>query len=109
MKKNGVEVTEAAFDAISEQARYIAVDQQQPMNAEEWLQSAWEVIDSLETLPHCCAIAEENEDVDYEVRFILAGRTSLLFTVDEDRETVWIIALRGEGQLPQSDVSSQFR
>ncbi len=48
-------------------------------------------------------MAEEDEDVDYEVRFILAGTKSPLFTVDDERQVVWIIALRGEGRLPRPE------
>jgi hypothetical protein len=41
--------------------------------------------------------------VEYEVRFVLAGRESLLFTVDDERATVWVIALRGQGPLPKPE------
>ena len=63
----------------------------------------WDAVDSLETFPHSRPTAEENDEVDYEVRFVLAGRESLLFTVDEGRQTVWVIALRGQGQLPKPE------
>jgi len=103
MKRYAVEVTHTTAAAIVEQARYIAIDQQQPLNARGWLESAWDAVDSLETMPRRCALAPENENVPYEVRSISAGSTSLLFTVDEERSTVWVIAVRGQGQLPRPE------
>lgn len=103
MKRYAVEVTATTEAAIVAQARYIAIDQQQPFNAQGWLESAWDAVDSLETMPRRCAIAAEDEDVPYEVRFVLTGSVSLLFTVDEERSTVWVIAMRGQGQLPSPE------
>lgn len=103
MKRYAVEVTDATEAAILAHAHYIAVDRQEPQGGLAWLESAWDAVDSLETMPKRCAIAEEDEDVPYEVRFILAGSVSLLFTVDEDRATVWVIAVRGQGQLPRPE------
>jgi plasmid stabilization system protein ParE len=71
------------------------------MNAERWIQRVWDAVDSLEQFPRRGALAEENDDVDYEVRQLLVGSSTLLFTVDDERNTVWVIALRGEGQLPR--------
>lgn len=89
--------------AIHAQDRYIAVEQAQPVNAQNWLGAVWDAIDALETFPRAHPIAEENADVEYEVRFVLAGRESLLFTVDDKRATVWVVALRGQGQLPKPE------
>ena len=111
MKRYAVEVTDSALAAIRAQARYIAIEQGQPGNAQGWLNMVWDAVEDLETLPNARPFAEENDDVEYEVRFVLAGRESLLFTMDEEREIVWVIALRGQGRLPQpqelpQDISS---
>jgi plasmid stabilization system protein ParE len=103
MKRYTVEVTDAAMAAIHAQARYVAIKEAQPVNAQSWLGAVWDAIDALETFPRAHPIAEENDDVEYEVRFVLAGRESLLFTVDDERATVWVIALRGQGQLPKPE------
>ncbi len=103
MKHFAVEVTDTTAAAIVDHARYIAVERQEPVNAQRWLESAWDAVDSLETMPKRCGIAPEDEDVSYEVRFILAGSVSLLFTVDEERSSVWVIAVRGEGRLPRPE------
>ena len=46
MRRYAVEVTDTTAAAIVEQARYIAIDQQQPLNAQGWLESAWDAVDS---------------------------------------------------------------
>ena len=103
MKRYAVELTEAALAAITDQAHYIKVVQQAPLNAERWLRRVWDVVDSLEQFPRRGALAEENDDVDYEVRQLLVGSPALLFTVDDEQNMVWVIALRGEGQLPRPE------
>ncbi len=101
MKKYTVEVTDDVKAAIRAQARYIALEKQEPISAQRWIESAWDAVDSLETLPKRCSLAEENEDVDYEVRQLSIGGPTLLLTVDDDRRIVWVIAMRGDGQLPR--------
>ncbi len=103
MKRYTVELTDTAMDAIHAQLRFIAIEQRQPPHAERWLAMVWDAVDSLETFPHGQPLATENEDVPYEVRFVLAGHESLLFTIEEDQQLVRIIAMRGQGQLPISD------
>lgn len=82
--------------------RYIAIEKQEPLNALRWLQDTFDAVRKLRSFPNRYALAEENEDVDYEVRKLPVGSPVLLFTVDDDRRTVWVIAFRGEGQLPRS-------
>jgi plasmid stabilization system protein ParE len=89
-----VEVTEVALDAIAEQARYIAVDVQAPLNAARWVERIWDAVDALEQLPRRGPLAEENSYVEYEVRQLVVGNHLLLFTVDEERRTVWVLGLR---------------
>ena len=103
MKRFAVEITDAAMAEIRDHARYIAFERFDPGNAQSWLSKVWEAVDTLDAMPRAHPIAEESEDVDYEVRFVLAGRDVLLFTVDDERDTVWIIGLRGRGRLPRPD------
>jgi hypothetical protein len=51
MRRHAVEVTESALDAIAEQARYIAVDAQAPLNATRWLEATWDAAHSFEHFP----------------------------------------------------------
>lgn len=51
-----VEVTVDAMASIREYVRYIAVERQAPLNAERWLQTVLEAIDSLETFPYRCPL-----------------------------------------------------
>ena len=107
MRRYAVELTDAAMSAIHAQARYIAIDRQEPHNAQRWLQLAWDAIESLETMPKRCPLAEENQNVEYEARLVLVGTKSLIITVDDERATVWVIALRGEGQLSRPEYLPQ--
>lgn len=102
-KRYSVELTDTAATAILIHARYIAEHRREPLNAERWLESVWDAVDSLECMPRRCAVAEEDEYLDYEVRAILAGSVSLLLTIDDELEIVWIVAVRGEGQLPRPE------
>ncbi len=97
MKEYTVEMTEAAETAIYNHARYIAVEKQEPQNAMRWPVA----VRTLKTMPKRCTLAEENDDVDYEVRQLPVGSPALLLTVDDDRRTVLVVTFRGEGQLPR--------
>jgi len=103
VKHYAVEVTGTTAAAILAHARYIADDRQEPQGAEAWLASAWDAVESLETMPKRCPVAAGFDGVPYEVRSVLAGSVSLLFTVSDERDTVWVIAVRGQGQLPRLD------
>ncbi len=103
MKVYAVEMTGVAESGIYEHARYIAVERREPVSAVRWLESTMDAVRSLETMPYRCALAEENDAVDYEVRQLPVGSPALLITVDDDRRIVWVFAFRGEGQLSRPD------
>ena len=52
-----VELTDAAIDEITAQARYIAVEAQAPLNAQRWLEGIWDAVDSLERWPRRAGLA----------------------------------------------------
>ena len=79
MTKFEVRVTDSALSAISDQARYIALDRQAPDAAQRWLEQVWNAVDSLEQCPFRAARAEEDNFVAYEVRQLIVGRHLLLF------------------------------
>lgn len=101
MTRYAVELADAALAAIQSQARHIAVDGQAPLNAQRWLQRVWDAIDSLEQWPRRAPKAEEDALVDFEVRELVVGSHLLLFTVDDERRTVWIVGLRHGHRLPR--------
>ena len=96
-----VELTDAALYAITVHARYIAVDGQAPENAKRWLERMWDAVDSLEQSPGRAAKAQEDAYVVYEVRQLVVGSHLLLFTVDDDKRTVWVLGLRHGRRLPR--------
>jgi len=101
--KYTVQITDAAYAAIADQARYIAVTCRAPLNAQRWLQKIWDAIDGLEQFPHRHALAAENEFKRYEVRRALVGDYLILFTIDDEGKNVWIIGFRQGSRLPRPD------
>ncbi len=61
MKTYHVEITKTALEAIRSQAKYIAIEQNAPLNAKRWLKGLWDIIDSLEKCPKRCSLAPENK------------------------------------------------
>jgi plasmid stabilization system protein ParE len=100
-KLYAVLVTATAQAAIREQVHYIAVDQQSPQNAAEWLDRVWTCIDDLEFLPLRYPIAEGYERLPYVVRRALLDRHLILFTVDEAALRVYVVGFRHSARLPR--------
>jgi toxin ParE1/3/4 len=98
-----VEVTDAAFEALRAQARYIALECQSPLNAARWLEQVWDVIDGLQAMPSRHNLADEDAFKSYEVRRALLGDYLILFTIDEDNRKVWVIGFRHCSRLPRPD------
>jgi len=104
-----VEITEAALNAIEEQARYIAIDCASPLNSEGWLARVFDAVDGLSTMPTRHGLAVEDEYLPYEVRRVLVGNHHLLFAIDEQAKTVWVIGFRHGSRLPRpQDLPSEM-
>ncbi len=92
-----------AREAIREQVRFIAVDQQSPQNAAEWLDRVWTCIDGLEFLPKRHLKAEGYDHLPYVVQRAILDNHLILFTVDEANATVYVVGLRHGARLPRPD------
>jgi plasmid stabilization system protein ParE len=103
MIRYSVEVTAAALTAIAAQARYIAEEARAPENARLWLELIRDAVDSLERAPRRASRAEEDAYVEYEVRQLVVGGHLLLFTIDDEHRTVWIVGLRHRHRLPRPE------
>ena len=101
MKRYTVEITDAAFVGIRNEARQIAIERRAPENAKRWLERLWDAVDSLEHFPRRAAKAEEDGLVPYEVRQLVVGSHLILFTIDDDHRKVWIVGLRHGRRLPR--------
>lgn len=97
-----VEITASARRKILEQANYIAINAQAPLNAERWYERVWDVIRSLKESPHRHNFAPENELRPFEIRRAHVGRHFILFTINEEARKVIVIGFRHGSQLPQS-------
>ena len=94
-------ITDPAFALIAQQTRYVAIDQNAPINAARWLDRILKAADSLEQSPRRCAYAPENDYRSYEIRKVNVGGYLLLFTIVDETETVWVIGFRHGRQLPR--------
>ncbi len=101
MNAYAVELTATSRSAIADQARYIAVEEHAPLEAQRWLERIWDALDSLERWPFRAAHAEEDAFVSYEVRQLVIDSHLLLFTVSDEQRKVWIIGLRHGHRLPR--------
>lgn len=95
-----VRITAAAEARIFEQARYIAVERQSPINAARWLERMLEAIETLDHWPRRCPKAEEDRYRPYDIHQHNVGGYLLLFTIREDTATVWVIGFRHGRMLP---------
>lgn len=98
-----VRITPDAEASIGAQARYIAIDEQAPLNAARWLERIYAAADSLDEWPRRCAVAEEDRFRPYEIRKLGIDGYLLLFTIVDETNTVWGIATRHGRQQPRLD------
>jgi hypothetical protein len=75
----------------------------EPAHAGRWLARVWDAVDSLELWPRRGRRTEDYGWFDGEVRRLVVGRHLLLFTVDDERRTVWILGLRDGRRLPRPE------
>lgn len=89
-----------AIDDI-EQA-YLWIKEQAPDAADRWFRGLMQAIDTLESFPHRCGLAEENEHFEQAIPQLLYGRRSgayrILFTITADR--VHVLHVRHSAQQP---------
>jgi len=96
-----VRLTDQTRQAIEDQLVYIAVECASPINAARWFERVYDAIDTLEQWPRRCAKAEEDAFRTFEVRKLGVDSHFLIFTIDDDHKTVWIIGFRYGGMEPR--------
>jgi len=102
MKKYRVTISDQVLNSVRDYLSYIAEEQRAPLNAVRWWKKALEKIFSLETMPHRCPYAPENETESLPIRMLIVDRCLFLFTIDEDLSVVRVLKLRHGSQLPTS-------
>ena len=103
MTRYAVLLTRTARDAIRTHARFLALDQHAPLDAERWLERILVCVASLERWPRRCGLAEEDAYVDCEVRRMVIGSHLLLYTVLEEDRRVVVLGLRHGSRAPHED------
>lgn len=96
-----VVITEQALARIEEQARYIAIEGQAPLNAARWLSRVLAAAEMLETMPRRYPVAPENGHHLFEVRALSIDGFLLLYDVNDDERTVRVLNARHGRQLPR--------
>jgi plasmid stabilization system protein ParE len=99
-------IAATALARIDEQARFIAVEAQAPLNAARWLGRVFAAVTTLETLPRRCPKAPEDGHHPFEIRALDVDGFLLIFTVHDTERTVYVLNARHSRQLPQPDVVS---
>jgi plasmid stabilization system protein ParE len=77
-----------AKQSLDDHIRYIAVEKQEPVNAERWLKKALRAVDTLSVFPNRCPIAAESKFSKHTIRMLIIDSCSFLYRVDEDSKTV---------------------
>ena len=96
-----VVITQSAEAAFHKEATYIAEDSGYRSRAVDWLKKAYALTDTLEEMPRRCTTAPENDHLTYEVRKLNHHRHFILFTIDDETKTVYVIGCRGGMRLPR--------
>ena len=94
MQHYKVEVPPSVIEELEEIALYIAQDK--PQSALAWYENMERRINSLETSPMRCPIADESQYFDYEIRHLILGNYRVLFRIDV--LTVKVLHIRGGAQ-----------
>ena len=95
MKKYSVEIPDSVIDEIEEYVYFIAQDS--VGNALNWYEKVKVEILKLDSLPERCAIAEENQYFDFEVRQLVIDRYRVLFRIKGN--SVQILHFRNDAKL----------
>lgn len=99
--KYRVDVSNAAEATIYEYLRYIAVECAAPQAAQRMPERIDAAVGSLNYFPHRCPFAPENELRDYEIRMRLVHSCLLIFTVNDETQTVNVLDFRHGRQEPR--------
>jgi hypothetical protein len=90
-----VDVTDNAKAAINAYISYIARTKQEPINATLVLDAIWHAIPTLETMPHRCPKAPEDQHCDVTVRMLIVKKSLLLlYRVDDAKKIVTVFGFR---------------
>jgi len=96
-----VKLSATVVDQITDYALFIAKQRRAPEIAQRWLERVYDAIDTLDRMPHRCALAPENAHRPYEIRRLLIGQYLALFTIDEEKRAVHVIGFRHGYRLPR--------
>ena len=79
-----------AKQELDDHIRYIAIEKQEPINAENWLTKALNAVDTLSMFPTRCPIAPESKFSDHTIRMLIVDSCTFLYRVDEKNKAVHV-------------------
>lgn len=89
-----------AYEELDRYIEYLAVDQQSPAVAGQWLTKALAALRTLTAFPNRCPPAPESEPSRHTIRMLVVDRCLFLYRVDETACTVRVLGFRNTRQLP---------
>lgn len=89
-----------AYEELDRFIEYLAVDQQSPVVAAQWLTKALAALRTLKAFPNRCPPAPENEHSRHTIRMLVVDRCLFLYRVDESAQTVRVLRFRHTRQRP---------
>lgn len=90
-----------AREEILGQARWILSESRTPTVAQRWMDGVYAGIETLQTEPRSHPVAEDDGRGGVEIRKLVMGGYTLLFTVLDDEGEVHVVDARGRGKLPR--------
>jgi plasmid stabilization system protein ParE len=83
---------------------YQWVTERAPLQGPEWFEKLLECLYSLDRSPNRCPLAPEARRSHREIRNLLYGKRArvyrILFEIDEERKTVWVLHIRRGARAP---------
>ncbi|MEM7808632.1 MAG: type II toxin-antitoxin system RelE/ParE family toxin [Planctomycetota bacterium] len=86
---------------LREHGRFIAQQTRDKAVARQWILSVDKEIESLDFMPSRCVLATGYESLPYPIRRLVHHNHLILFTIDEDAKTVYVVAIVHGARLPR--------
>ncbi|MEM1011931.1 MAG: type II toxin-antitoxin system RelE/ParE family toxin [Planctomycetota bacterium] len=96
-----VRFTKAARRDLNEHALFIAVQEHHPDPGLDWHAKAYDEALKLDFMPSRCVLATGYESLPYPIRRLVHHNHLILFTIDEEAKTVYVLAIVHGARLPR--------
>ncbi|MEN1679694.1 MAG: type II toxin-antitoxin system RelE/ParE family toxin [Planctomycetota bacterium] len=101
MKTYRVTISDEALEGVERYLDYIEEQSGTSRVAARWWEKALAGIFSLETMPHRCPLAPEDEFAERTIRVLIVDKFLFLYTIDEEDSVVRVLDCRHGSQQPR--------